>query len=209
VRPAQPDSHANTAEAAPSASSLWRRSDIPPRQGYSTSTSGRTLWNRLSQHRGVAKSGGGNHRGSVFRLLVGEALLRRGRTPVETWGIGSSPADAARVTGLATSTVKERERATEAAVSNIIGAMPFVYVRIGDPPGAESMRGVIERNTIALLSNLGKDPVDPPSPAWLGHDSGHERVRGSGLWNNRHVEDQYDPSFLDVLARAAADAMAP
>ena len=33
------------------------------------------LWNRLSQHRGVAKSGGGNHRGSIFRLLVGAALM--------------------------------------------------------------------------------------------------------------------------------------
>jgi hypothetical protein len=34
-----------------------------------------TLWKRLSQHKGTAKSGGGNHRGSIFRLLVGDALL--------------------------------------------------------------------------------------------------------------------------------------
>ena len=27
-----------------------------------------TLWNRLSQHRGVKRTSGGNHRGSVFRL---------------------------------------------------------------------------------------------------------------------------------------------
>ncbi len=32
-----------------------------------------TLWNRLSQHRGSARSGGGNHRGSIFRLIVGTA----------------------------------------------------------------------------------------------------------------------------------------
>ena len=36
-----------------------------------------TLWSRLAQHRGRAKSPGGNHRGSVFRLLVGQALIRR------------------------------------------------------------------------------------------------------------------------------------
>ena len=33
-----------------------------------------TLWQRLSQHRGNAKGDGGNHRGSIFRLLVGVAL---------------------------------------------------------------------------------------------------------------------------------------
>src|ERR1700693_889670 len=35
--------------------------------------SGTSLWQRLSQHRGIAATGGGNHRGSVFRLLVGTA----------------------------------------------------------------------------------------------------------------------------------------
>src|SRR3954447_21389328 len=40
-----------------------------------TSSSSTTLWNRLSQHRGHvggSRPGGGNHRGSVFRLHVGE-----------------------------------------------------------------------------------------------------------------------------------------
>jgi hypothetical protein len=36
-----------------------------------------SLWNRLSQHRGRLASGGGNHRGSIFRLIVGAALIRR------------------------------------------------------------------------------------------------------------------------------------
>jgi hypothetical protein len=34
-----------------------------------------TLWKRLSQHRGQARSGSGNHRGSIFRLIVGTALI--------------------------------------------------------------------------------------------------------------------------------------
>jgi len=33
-----------------------------------------TLWGRLSTHRGQVRSGGGNHRGSIFRLIVGTAL---------------------------------------------------------------------------------------------------------------------------------------
>ena len=35
-----------------------------------------TLWDRLSQHRGT-NSGGGNHRGSIFRLIVGAATIER------------------------------------------------------------------------------------------------------------------------------------
>jgi hypothetical protein len=29
--------------------------------------------------------------------------------------------------------------------------------------------------------------------------SDRERVRQSGLWNNRHVDETYDPRFLDVF----------
>src|SRR5579872_6511727 len=39
-----------------------------------TSTSKTTLWSRLHTHRGQM-DGGGNHRGSIFRKRVGEALL--------------------------------------------------------------------------------------------------------------------------------------
>ena len=35
------------------------------------------LWTRLSQHRGQENTGGGNHRGSIFRLIVGTALIAR------------------------------------------------------------------------------------------------------------------------------------
>ena len=51
-----------------------------------------TLWQRLSQHRGNAKGDGGNHRGSIFRLLVGVALARRGDCPLPpSWGVCSDP----------------------------------------------------------------------------------------------------------------------
>src|SRR5690242_13971991 len=40
-----------------------------------------TLWRRLSQHRGSKRSGGGNHRGSIFRLLVGTRPQPTGSAP--------------------------------------------------------------------------------------------------------------------------------
>ena len=55
-----------------------------------TAGSSSTLWGRLSQHRGQAKSGGGNHRGSIFRLIVGASLIERKSYCFPTWGQGSS-----------------------------------------------------------------------------------------------------------------------
>ena len=50
-----------------------------------------TLWQRLSQHRGNAKGNGGNHRGSIFRLLLGAALARRGDCPLpSSWSASTS-----------------------------------------------------------------------------------------------------------------------
>ena len=87
----------------------------------------------------------------------------------------------------------------EQTVSAVIGDMPLLWLAIEDEPGPDSLRGYIERNAIALLSNYGKEPLDPPSRNWLGHLCNRERVRGSGLWNQNHVDEQYDPRFLDTL----------
>jgi len=167
-----------------------------------TTSSRTTLWNRLSQHRGVGRSGGGNHRGSIFRLLIGEALLRNAErgTELPSWGVGSDSGQAARKLGLAAVEVKEREHNLEVAVSRHIGAMPFLWVAVEDASGPGSARGFVERNAIGLLSNYGKTALDAPSDSWLGHASGRERVRESGLWNNNHVDEAYDPTFLDALA---------
>src|SRR5882757_6154691 len=44
------------------------------------------LSGRLSQHRGSSRTGGGNHRGSIMRLLVGVALRARGAMDhMDTW----------------------------------------------------------------------------------------------------------------------------
>jgi hypothetical protein len=48
-------------------------------------------------------------------------------------------------------------------VSEVIGKMSFLWLPVRDEPGPNSQRGYIERNVIALLSNDGKEPLDPPS----------------------------------------------
>jgi hypothetical protein len=148
--------------------------------------SGTKLWTRLSQHRGQTSTGGGNHRGSIFRLIVGAALIRRDGINFPTWGDGNT----------AVRDVRLGERALECEVSRVIGKMPFLWLPIEDDAGPESLRGYIERNSIALLSNYNTPRLDPPSPDWLGHHSDRERVRKSGLWNQNHVDENYDPAFL-------------
>jgi hypothetical protein len=152
--------------------------------------SGTTLWNRLSQHRGSARSGGGNHRGSIFRLIVGTALMARDGHECLTWDDRRSTAP---------HDVRAAEQPLERHVSAVIGAMPVVWLPIEDEAGPDSDRGIIERGAIALLSEWGREAIDPPSETWLGRYCSRERVRESGLWNANHVDETYDPAFLDRL----------
>jgi len=148
-----------------------------------------TLWTRLCQHRGQIGSGGGNHRGSIFRLLVGTALIVRDGHECQTWGDGSS----------APREIRDAELMLERAVSEIIRTMPFLWLAVEDDPGPKSLRGYIERNAISLLSNYRRLPLDPPSDDWLGRWCDRERVRDSGLWNQNHVDETFDPHFLRCL----------
>ena len=161
-----------------------------------TAGSKTTLWKRLSQHRGSiggSHPGGGNHRGSIFRLHVGQCLLARDgdvNGVADSWGDKSS---AARV-------VRQQEYAHEVAVSRYIGRMPFLWLPVLDEPGSESERGFIESGLIALLSNASTDVTDPPTEQWLGRWSTRESVRESGLWNVRHVGDT-QKDVLPVVER--------
>src|SRR4051812_16188490 len=50
-------------------------------------TSNTRLWTRLKQHRGRSRTRGGNHRGSIFRLLIGLALMAKEPALfIPTWG---------------------------------------------------------------------------------------------------------------------------
>jgi hypothetical protein len=155
-----------------------------------------TLWGRLSQHRGCTAGslpGGGNHRGSIFRLHVGTAILASGEWPAATrqsWGQGNTAKGEVRI----------GEYALEQAVSTYIARMPFLWLPVDDPASASSDRSVIEAGAIALLSNLDRQPVDAASPTWLGRHANRRSVRDSGLWNVNHVAESPSPEFLDVLA---------
>lgn len=158
-----------------------------------------TLWNRLSQHKGPIKSAGGNHRGSIFRLIVGVALMDINGISVQTWGQGSS----------APKNIREGERRLERLVSKTMGAMPFLWMSVPDEPGPESLRGYIERNAIALLSNYNKPVIDCPSHQWLGQHCNREKVCNSGLWNQNHVDEDYDPVFLEKMEKLVSKMERP
>src|SRR5690606_761635 len=106
----------------------------------------------------------------------------------------------------ATATIRQDERPLECEVSRTLGAMSFLWLPVEDEPGPRSKRGYVERNAIALLSNFGKESIDPPSISWLGHYCNRHRVKASGLWNANHVEEDYDRKFLDDVERLVLEA---
>ena len=147
------------------------------------------LWGRLNFHKGTANPPGGRHRESVFREILGAALITKHKYRYPTWGQRDPDSIEVRVS----------EQPMERAVSATVGDMPFLWLTVDGEPGPDSLRSYIERNAISLLSNYGKTPIDPPSHDWLGYHSDRERVRLPGLWNPNHVDDDYDEAFLDTL----------
>jgi len=154
-----------------------------------------TLWQRLRTHRGT-KTGGGNHRASIFRLHVGTAMLARDRLALSRWGVGSN----------AERSVRNEEAEHERRVSEYIGEMPVLWIDAPGVAGRDSLRAFIECNAIALLSNH-RHPADLPSQAWLGRHSSRPEIQGSALWNVQHVDEAYDPGFLDELEAQAANTL--
>jgi hypothetical protein len=82
----------------------------------------------------------------------------------------------------------------ERAVSDYIGAMPMFCLAVDD----RALRGVVERNTIALLS-CRSGGLDRPSVSWLGQFADSDKIRTSALWNVNHVDAEYDDSYLEIL----------
>lgn len=155
-----------------------------------------TLHSRLKAHLGT-KTGSGNHRGSIFRLHVGNALLFKENMGLPTWGIGSTAPLELRENPAA----QYAEAALEKRVSQYIGEMTVLWVDVPDEPSSTSIRAIIERNSIALLSNK-RSPIEPANSTWLGQFSPREEIRTSRLWNLKHVGETYDPQFLVVLEEA-------
>ena len=170
-----------------------------------TSGSKSTLRQRLGQHRGTL-SGGGNHRGSIFRLLVGQALLASGADPpCPSWGVKGDKRKACEAVGIDRPALDALEAPVELAVSQYLSKLSFLWLDIGDDPSPNSQRGLIERQSIALLSNCARPSLDSASEHWLGHHSNRILVRESGLWNQQHVGEVHNPEFLDVLEKLIQD----
>ncbi|MBX3497841.1 MAG: hypothetical protein KF889_00215 [Alphaproteobacteria bacterium] len=146
-----------------------------------------SLKNRMRTHYGTAM-GEGNHRSSIFRLHTGQSLMNASRAPsVSTWGTPTADKEALAA-----------ERDLERAVSNYLANLCVLLVAVPGEADKGNDRAYLEQNLIALLSN-GCRPLDPPSSEWLGLRSAKRQIRKSGLWNVNHVDQQFDPGFLDVL----------
>jgi hypothetical protein len=157
-----------------------------------------TLRARLRAHLGT-RSGSGNHRGSIFRLHVGNALLRRDQRIIPTWGLGSSAPPALRES----EALRNAEAEHEQLVSKYIGQLRVLWLAVPDEPSPTSERGIIERNTIALLSreaHLAPGLMN----GWLGEHSPRSEIRSSRLWNLNYIDDNYDPAFFAALESAVA-----
>ena len=141
-----------------------------------------TLRDRLRTHLGTS-NGFGNHRSSVFRLHVGEALIRRDnlRERFPDWGRGQN----------SSTVVRENERPLEKMVSEIIGNLLVGFIAVSDQSMKTSARSTIERLTIALFTESFQ-PVEGPTAHWLGLHSQHEIIALTGLWNLRDSGSKTD-----------------
>jgi len=169
-----------------------------------------SLWDRLKQHYGTGSASsdhphGGNHRGSVYRKRVGEAIIERHdlHDDYPAWDNRWASIDRDR------SEVRDEEYILERRVSAYLREQPFLWVDLDDEPSADSDRAYVEQNAIAMLSNFETQEIDPRVENWLGRDSRSREIRESGLWNVNHVEEQYDPEFLDRLEDAVCETTPP
>jgi hypothetical protein len=143
-----------------------------------------TLWDRLAQHRGrqLGDIGGPRRARSVFRRHVGTAIIRRhklGDQVLDNWYHYRS---------------QPLEEQIDRAVSEYIGAMPFLWLDVPD----RKARHDIEAGAIGLLSMRTGD-ADPPSADWFGLHAYKKEIRNSGLWNVQNTSKPYGPGFLDLM----------
>jgi hypothetical protein len=169
-----------------------------------------SLWGRLKQHYGTGSGSanhphGGNHRGSVYRKRVGEAIIEKHdlHDDYSEWGERWSSIERNR------SELRDEEYLLERRVSAYIREQPFLWVDLDDAPSADSDRASLERNVIALLSNFDERSIDPRADGWFGRYSRSGEIRESGLWNVNHVDERYDRGVLDLFESAITDTTPP
>lgn len=154
-----------------------------------------TLYKRLRQHRGKDNTIG-NHRSSVFRKLVGQSLINKSKLNIPSWGIRQQGSSFARLS----------ELSLEKSVSDYLYTLPFTILEVPGPSAKNNDRAFIEKNSIILLSNYDRKPINNYAEDWLGIYSQDEKIINSGLWNSKfvkwkEVESNYFEKFEHYLER--------
>ena len=149
-----------------------------------------TLRDRLRTHFGTS-DGHGNHRASVFRLHVGEALIRKNdlRDRFPNWGNGQS----------VDRSISNSERDLEKQVSSYISQLQLSCIDVSDRATKHSARSKIERLSIALFTER-LVPVESPTANWLGLHSAHQTIARTGLWNVRDAGGRADFGIVDLIS---------
>ena len=137
-----------------------------------------TIKQRIAQHKGPENLYG-QHRNSVFRELVGYALINKNNLNFNHWGVRKEKSN---------KHVISVEREFEKEISLYLRSLKFTILEIPGDASKDNDRAFIERNTIALLSNYERTVIDAPSCNWLGKHTGKDKIIHSGLWNSNYVD---------------------
>ena len=146
-----------------------------------------TLWQRLKNHKGT-KNGGGDHRNSIFRWHVGNAIIKKRDLVCDTWEMRKD----------IDKDVRERERYIEQLVSAYIGQLGVVVLAVDDLPAITSGRAFIEKNAIALISSINSS-FSFSTVDWLGNYSSKDEIIDSCLWNVDYTDSGYDDTFIKTF----------
>ena len=138
-----------------------------------------TLRTRLRNHLGQA-NGYGNHRGSIFRLHVGAAVLARDYESLPSWGRDQDAPKA----------IRNQEENHEQYVSNYLAGLEVAVIPIEDDASKKSLRAHVERQLISLLTE-NYQLIDRAGKDWLGKHSPTPSIERSGLWNIQYVGGSY------------------
>ncbi len=100
------------------------------------------LWDRLRTHRGTLSGkyrGGGKQRDSVFSPHDRRLCVETDDLKGENWDVGQSAKEC----------VRKAEHYIEVKASNYIRHLPFLWIQAEDKASPNSIRAVIERNTLS------------------------------------------------------------
>jgi hypothetical protein len=152
----------------------------------------KTLWSKISQHRGMLETGAGNHRMSSVRMHIGMALIKKNGYSVPTW-IDRDKSIALEV--------REAESFLEKEVSAYIQNMSVIWLPLEDTPNRPltTERIFMETNFLSLLCNYDFIDYHPPSEDWLGIHCLKNRVAGTGVWSPVYAEILFIPETLNLF----------